>query len=410
MTHLRFPVVAAPDVSVVVVVHNAWEWTRRALTALGCHTPPGYELILVDNASCDQTPQGLAAVEGATLIRNAHNRGFGPAANQGAALARGRYLVFLNSDALVHPGWLQALLEVVEDEADVAAVGARLLNLDGTLQEAGCIVWRGGEVTNFGDGDDAERPEYTFRRDVDYVSAACLLVRRSAFCEVGGFDPSYAPAYLEDVDLCFALADRGWRIVYQPQAKVTHVRWASGNRQTTRSLVARNRPRFVRRWQTALASRPVYPGCHTRRLLLAARDAACVERLLVVARGAAAGVGRELAWGLHRRVSRARVTVVGGGHDCAAEAALRSAGVEVVGVGDLAGWLQERRGHYTAAFVAEASEDLVPALTSYQPHAPVYLATRTSEGIAVRRSGWPLDPPVDLDQALRLAGLVLTTV
>ena len=108
-----------------------------------------------------------------------------------------------------------------------AAVAPKLLYPDGRLQEAGSIVWRDARVRNYGDGDVPNRPEYLFRRTVDYASAACLLVRRSAFVEVGGFDPRFAPMYCEDVDLCLALAKRHGRVVYQPRSVVEHVRGAS---------------------------------------------------------------------------------------------------------------------------------------------------------------------------------------
>jgi GT2 family glycosyltransferase len=280
---LAFPDPPAPDLTVLLVVHNAWDWTRKALEALRDHTPPRYQLVAVDNASTDGAAEGLDELTGATVLHNATNVGFGPAANQAALHARARHLVLLNSDALVHPGWLEALVEVADADPTVAAVGGRLLNLDGTLQEAGAIVWRDGSVTNYGDGDDAARPEYTFRRDVDHISAALLLIRRSAFVDAGGFDPVYAPAYLEDVDLCFSLHARGFRTVYEPAATATHVRWASGDRSQTERLLARNLPTFTTRWQTELAARPHHPAHHDRRLLLAGRDAMCEARVLVVA-------------------------------------------------------------------------------------------------------------------------------
>src|ERR1700680_408502 len=133
-------------------------------------------------------------------------------------MARGRYLLLLNSDAWVRAGWLAPPIDIVDADAGVAAVAPKLLYPDGRLQEAGSIVWRDARVRNYGDGDVASRPEFLFRRTVDYASAAWLLGRRSAFIGVGGFDPRFAPMYCEDVDLCLSLAVTGGGAVYAPRA------------------------------------------------------------------------------------------------------------------------------------------------------------------------------------------------
>jgi GT2 family glycosyltransferase len=346
---LTVPPAQAPEASVVLVLHNAWEWSARAMRALVDNTDAGsYELIVVDNASQDGTAAGLDRLDGAVILRNAANAGFGIACNQGAVAARGRHLVLLNSDALVHPGWLPALLDVADSDARVGAVGARLLNLDGTLQEAGTIVWGDGLVNNYGDGDDPARPEYGFVRDVDYVSAACLLVRRSAFVDAGGFDPVYAPAYLEDVDLCFGLRAAGMRVVYQPFATATHVRWASGERSETQRLVQRNLPVFRERWAAELRRRPHYPGVDDRRIFLEARDAQCTERVLVVAAElpgdeAPAMVQRACrAAGADRATTRTTLLLATDAGDAGKVEGLQRAGVEVVVAAgpDAAAWLE----------------------------------------------------------------------
>ena len=111
-------------------------------------------------------------------------------------MARGRHLLLLNSDAWVRPGWLEPLLQLIDGDDGVSAVAPKLLYPDGRLQEAGSILWRDARVRQYGDGDVPNRPEYNFRRTVDYASAACLLVRRSAFIAVGGFDPRFRAGLL----------------------------------------------------------------------------------------------------------------------------------------------------------------------------------------------------------------------
>src|SRR5258707_3011243 len=144
----------APEMTVVLVTYNAWEWTERALRALIDTTEVPYELVVIDNASTDVTRERLAAVENARVCLQDANRGYGVAANLGVIMARAPRVLLLNSDAVVQPGWLPPLLEVLDGEDDVAAVGARLDNVDDTLQEAGSILWGDGASDNYGDGDD----------------------------------------------------------------------------------------------------------------------------------------------------------------------------------------------------------------------------------------------------------------
>ena len=99
--------------------------------------------------------------------------------------------------------------------------------LDGSLQEAGSIIWNNGTCRGYGRGDDPLAPMYMFRRDVDYCSAAFLLTRLDAFCALGGFDAAYRPAYYEDTDYCMRLWERGLRVVYEPAAVVLHYEFAS---------------------------------------------------------------------------------------------------------------------------------------------------------------------------------------
>jgi O-antigen biosynthesis protein len=352
VTRLAVPCTEHPEVSVVMVTFNAWSWTARALAALVEHTDPGYELIVVDNASTDGTLDGLAALQGATVLRNPVNRGFGPAANQAALRARAPHLLLLNTDSLVHPGWLPPLRAILDGEPDVAAVAPRLLHLDGTVQESGSILWGDAEVWAYGALQPPERPEYRFRRDVDHASAACLLLRRSAFVDAGGFDPVYAPAYYEDVDLCLRFWERGLRTVCQPRSEVTHASGASTDRERIGALLARNRPIFQERWARLLSRRPPSPVHWEPEDVLPGRDLRCSDRVLVVGDlvpDARQPRLRELLLTLVRLWPRGRITHLALDGLGAEESAppLLAAGVEVAWPGDAAGtWLAQRRHHY----------------------------------------------------------------
>jgi GT2 family glycosyltransferase len=380
MTVLSIPRAADPLVSVVMVTYGGWEWAAKSLTALRENTDPVYEVILVDNASPDGTGERLRDdVQGVTLVLNDRNAGFGPAANQGAGLASGRYLCFLNPDALVQAGWLSPMLEILGSDPLAGAVVPRLINLDGTLQEAGSLVGFDGSTWALGNGEDPEDFQYRFRRYVDYGSAACLVMPRLLFLEVGGFHPAYVPAYCEDVDLCLTLSARGLRTVYQPRSVIHHARSASTDTARAQKLIERNRRILYRRWKERLARRPwlddlaFYPH-----RIIAARDAEELDRILLVLdhvppedpRNAVSRLVHEMAalW------PTARITVLAADGSDAKDRApgLLDHGVEVVtGVADWEEWFARRRYHYTVVMVQGSGnvERFGGVLSETQPQA-----------------------------------------
>jgi glycosyltransferase involved in cell wall biosynthesis len=235
-------------------------------------------VVIIDNDSDDETRELLGRLENAQVRFNDDNLGFGPANMAGAELARGEYLCFLNNDAIATPGWLSSLTRVLDEQADCAAVGGMLVGLDGTLQEAGSIVWRDGSSRGYGRGDDPDGDEYSYVRDVDFCSAACLLVRREVFDAVGGFDDRYAPAYYEDVDLCLAIWEAGHRVAYQPASRVLHVEYGSSGSEAAAQRQHANREKFVAKWGPRLEGR-LEPGS---RNVLRARDRRPGKRVLIV--------------------------------------------------------------------------------------------------------------------------------
>lgn len=340
------------DLSVVMVAHGAWDWTFRALAALAEHTSEAHEVIVVDNASPDETLERLTKdFPHVQVIANTENVGFGPASNQGVEATTAPVTVLLNTDALVLPGWAAPLIAALTEQ-DVVATAPMLLHLDGSLQEAGVLVARDGTVAVYGDGGDADDPAYLFPRQVDYASAACLAVRRDAFLAVGGFDDRYAPAYYEDADLGLALAARGGRVVYVPASRVQHARYGSGSPEAALELSERNRRRFVRRWADELATRPPTLSVPSMPLLLAARDAVASPRVLVA--GGSGSEGATVAVEVLRRRSRARVTLLV--DDFAIADGWLAQGIEVAAPANLASWLADRPGFYDLVISAYGAD------------------------------------------------------
>ncbi|HYB99152.1 MAG TPA: glycosyltransferase family 2 protein [Candidatus Limnocylindrales bacterium] len=262
---LQFPRPAQPQVSVLVVTYNRAELTLECLEGLAVSQDRSFELILVDNASTDRTAELLGRLDHAVVLRNAVNAYYAPAVNQAAAVARGRYLLLLNNDAVPRADAIGALRAAADASAAIGAVGARLVLRDGRLQEAGSIVFSDGSAMGYGRGEDPDGADYVCAREVDYCSGACLLVRRDLFEEIGGFDLRYLPAYYEDVDLCFAIRERGRKVVYEPRAVVRHAEFGSSSPERAAELCRRNRPLFYARWKERLHAAPP-PGATASQL------------------------------------------------------------------------------------------------------------------------------------------------
>jgi GT2 family glycosyltransferase len=395
MTPLRFPTVDAPIVSVLMVTYGNWPLARRALGALLENTDPVYELIVFDSASPDETPAKLSEeVEGATLILSEANVGFGPGSNQAADQARGRYLCFLNPDALVQPGWLDPLVETLESDGTGAAV-PMLLNTDGTIQEAGSVVDSVGWTQALGSGADADQFEYRFRREVDYGSAACLLIERETFAEAGGFDPVYGVGYFEDVDLAFKLKERGLATVYEPRSRVIHELHGSGGSLQARRQMEANRAIFFERWSGRLARRPnlIELPTHPRRLV-AARDSEIADRILVIDdrvphhdRGSGDPRMAKMLYELVELWPEARITLAAADDREVERYAepLLARGIEVVAPPvDWGKWFESRTFHYSSAIVSRGTNiaRFDQVLRSTQPQA---LRAFDTEALAFRR-------------------------
>jgi hypothetical protein len=326
-------------------------------------------------------------LEGARVVLNDHNVGFGPACNQAAALSRAGLLLLLNTDAFVRPGWLEPMLGSFTDPS-VAAVIPRYLHPDGSLQEAATLLARDGTVLVYGDGDDPELPVYRFRRLVDCGGAACMLIRLDVFERVGGFDPVYAPAYYDDTDLCMRISELGLNLLYEPRSTVTHVRYGSGGAEGAAELSERNRSVFVERWRSKLVGRPWTFHGASEQAAIAARDVRATPRVLIAAAPGEVRA-RELALEALALWPRARVTWA---TDVLPDDAdrLLADGVEVLEGDD---WIGQRLFHYDVILRGEQAEiGLADAFARTQPQARQISLGETDELVgAMCRAG--IAPP-----------------
>lgn len=258
---VEIPCSDAPTVSVIIPVHGKLEWTVACLRSIARHAARvPFEVIVVDDASPDETYATLSTIKGLHVLRNESNLGFIGSCNAAARAAKGSLLFFLNNDTQVLPGWLDALWHTYLEEPDAGIVGSRLVYPDGRLQEAGCIVFSDGESWNIGRFEPREDPRFLYRRDADYVSGAAMLVERALFEQVGGFDTLYAPAYCEDLDLAFAVRAAGRRVIYEPASQVVHFEGVSSGIDPfsgVKRYQTINRHKFREKWREALAHQPL---------------------------------------------------------------------------------------------------------------------------------------------------------
>ena len=240
--------------SIIIPVFNKANFTFQCLRSLVKEIDfNATEVIVVNNASTDETCLLLSELRDfISVIDNQENRGFVDACNQGANAASGDYLVFLNNDTIVLAGWLKNLLDTVEENPSIGAVGSMFLYPDGSIQEAGAIVWKNGEAHHYGWGRSAAERKFNFAREVDYCSAASLLIRKNLFDRLAGFDSRYAPAYYEDVDLCFGVRSLGYKVVFQPLSQVIHYEGVTAGRDTSTGVNPYqliNRQKFFEKWR-----------------------------------------------------------------------------------------------------------------------------------------------------------------
>lgn len=247
----------APEVSVVIPVFNKVDLTKNCLEELYTNTGPErpFEVVVVDNGSSDGTGDFLASAgeryPRLKVVSQERNMGFARACNLGAQTSQGGYVLFLNNDTEVQPGWLKPLAAILDEDDKVAAVGSRMLFPNGTLQHAGVVICDdrmtpdplvAAHVYN---GKPADHPEANEARTYQALTAACLMVRKRSFEAVGGFDEVYWNGY-EDVDLCFQFQEQGWLNVYQPESLIIHFASQSGSERYNRARG--NMDRLHRKW------------------------------------------------------------------------------------------------------------------------------------------------------------------
>lgn len=248
---------AQPEFSVIIPVFGQLAYTLNCLHSLVLHkTKHSFEICIGDDASPDSTKEWLSGLDWIHFEHREVNQGFIGNSNLTAKLASGDVLIMLNNDTRVVSGWLDGLAESFKQFTRAGLIGSKIFYPDGALQEAGGIIWRDGSAWNYGRGDDPNRPRYCYAREVDYISGCSIAIRSEIWNELAGFDPFFAPAYYEDVDLCMRLRERNYEIWFQPQSRIIHYEGKTSGTDTGEGVKAyqvRNQEKFHERWRERLA-------------------------------------------------------------------------------------------------------------------------------------------------------------
>ena len=257
----------SPLVSIIIVNRNGSTHLSRLLDVIDSTIHLNYEIIIVDNASKDDS---MVIIDGhdelpITVIRNKYNETFSFANNQGVKIAKGDYLLFLNNDTKPLDGWLNYMMHTILSDDKIGAVGSKLIYPDCdsskinreksfTIQHSGIIFKEGdGYIKPFNRDNASEYEDIAHQtedEEIIAVTAACLLVKKSVYLEVGGFDNDYVYGY-EDVDLCLKLYKAGYMNIYNPKSMLYHYEFGTqekNNKKEVRERRLNNQKIFINRW------------------------------------------------------------------------------------------------------------------------------------------------------------------
>ncbi|OQX56443.1 MAG: hypothetical protein B5M53_01435 [Candidatus Cloacimonas sp. 4484_209] len=236
------------DISIIIVTYNSGEDIENCLNSVLNEKSPTYEIIVIDNASTDNTKEVLKKYEKVlTVVYATYNLGYSRANNIGFRYAKGKYIFLLNPDATLNPGSLKKMFDIIEKNNDVIAVAPLLLNLDGTVQSSirsfpdyRVLFF---ELTGLSRIFPASRffnrwrlPGFRYDKiqDVEQPMASAILLRRSFF-KKDFMDESFT-MFFNDVDLCYRIKSGGGRILFFPYASVMHIRGKSTGKEREKMI------------------------------------------------------------------------------------------------------------------------------------------------------------------------------
>ncbi len=253
---IAFQVFRKPMVSIIIPVYNEFNYTYNCLLSILKNSGNvTYEVIIANDCSTDLTKNITDIVSGIKVVTTKKNLRFLLNCNNAARSAKGKYILFLNNDTQVQENWLQPLVQLIESDDTIGMVGSKLVYPDGHLQEAGGILWKDGSAWNYGNRKNPDDSEYNYVKEADYISGAAIMIKKTLWNEIGGFDERFAPAYCEDSDLAFTVRAHGYKVMYQPLSVVVHFEGISNGTDTSsgqKAYQVANQQKFMEKWKDVL--------------------------------------------------------------------------------------------------------------------------------------------------------------
>lgn len=240
--------VVDPLVSIIIPFHSCWGMTEACLQSVGKHADVSHEIILIDDASDASVAAKADALSGASVvvIRNEVRRSYSANNNAGAKVARGQYLCLLNNDTLVTPGWLSAMVAVLQRDPDIGVLGNKhLFPQTNLLHHCGMAADHNGLPWHLHPNTNPDLPSVNYQRDLPMVTFACVMIPRAFYNELGGLDESFRNGY-EDCDFCLRVKQKGRRITYTPASVIYHYGQTTPGRKQTDSA---NVSLFLNKWE-----------------------------------------------------------------------------------------------------------------------------------------------------------------
>ena len=248
-----------PDVSVVIVNWNTRDLLNQTLQSLYEKTKRvNFETIVVDNGSEDESTELVEkSWKQVKLIKFPINKGFAVANNVGFREAKGRYVLLLNSDTIITSTTLPVMVKFLDDHSDAGCVGCKHLNVDKTLQRSMdnfpsllndflsyTELYRLSIFLPLLKNKFAWWSDHNEVREVDWVNGACMMVRKEVIDEVGGLDEEFF-IYGEELDWCYRMKERGWKVYFTPKATIVHLGGQAMNRAANKRIVLKYKGQYL---------------------------------------------------------------------------------------------------------------------------------------------------------------------
>ena len=247
----------SPLISIIIAVDKSFNSSYDCLYSILNSEPSiSYEILMINEASVNVLE--LAKYKNFTNLTNIvfYNSNSGKYLfrnyNKVVKLSKGKYIIILKANTKVHKDWLTSLLKVIEKDETIGMVGSKLIYQNGLLKEAGGIVWNNGEFTIFGKGDNAEKSEYNYVKEVDYLSTTSVIIRKSIWENINGFDVRFFSLNYTDIDFAFKIRKNGYKVIYQPKSIVEQYEVFPVEKDMTPLHKTISKKKFIEKWENEL--------------------------------------------------------------------------------------------------------------------------------------------------------------